>query len=445
MAGVQLTGLASGMDTDAIVKQLLAAESTSRTNLVLKQAATQARSDALKDVAAKLSSLKTAATALRSAGTWADVQTIESADSTKVAARTIAGAASGGHTVTVSGLARAAQSTFDYAVPGAAGSITVNGHDVALASGASLDDAVSAINSDEDAGVYAVNVGGRLAISSKTTGAASAATATGSMVSNGTTLAGADSAFTVDGVAYTRSTNVVTDALAGVELTLKGASTGTAVTVSTPGASPESIVNAAKGFVTAYNAVVDAIRQQTTEKRIPTAATTGDARKGSLFNDGGLNSVLSSLRLAISSAVPGVSSSLDQLSELGITTGTSTGGGTLNQDSIAGKLTLDTAVLRTKLDSDPSGVKKLLGGAAGTSGFAQKLEGVLEPLTQAGGVFAERTSSVASSLTSIAGSLTRFDERLASRETQLRRQFAALEVALQRNQDTLAKVTAQFA
>jgi flagellar hook-associated protein 2 len=444
MAGIQLTGIASGMDTEAVIAQLMSAESAPRTNLVLKQAAEQARSDALKDVSSKLSALKLATTALRSAGTWSDVQSIETADSTKVAARTIAGAASGGHTIAVTGLARAAQSTFDFTAPAADGSITVNGHAVALAAGASLDDAVSAINGDENAGVYAVNVGGRLALSSKTTGAASTATATGAMVANPTTLAGADSAFSIDGVGYTRSTNIVNDALPGVELTLKGATVGTEVTVSTPGADPDAVVNATKAFVTAYNTVVDAIRQQTTEKRVPNATTTGDARQGSLFNDSGLNGVLTSLRSTISSAVPGVSSALDQLAELGITTGATTGGGAVSQDSIAGKLTLDSAVLRTKLDTDPTGVKKLLGGVVGTDGFAQRLEGLLDPYTQAGGTFDARVTSSTAALATIADNLTRFDDRIASREDQLRKQFTALEVALQKNQDTLAQVTKQF-
>lgn len=444
MAGIQLTGLASGLDTDSIVSQLISAESGGKKKLTLQQAATQARNDALKDVSSKLSALKLATTTLRSAGTWGDVQSIESADTTKVAARTVAGASSGGHTITVTGLARAAQSTFDYAVPAAAGNITVNGHDVALAAGASLDDAVSAINADENAGVYAVNVGGRLAISSKTTGAASAATATGGMVSNGTTLGGADAVFSVDGVGYTRSSNVVTDTLAGVELTLKGLTGGTEVSVSTPRADPDAIVNAAKGFVSAYNAVVDAIRQQTTEKRVVDPKTTGDARQGSLFNDSGLNSTLSSLRSAVSTAVPGLSSAMDQLSELGITTGATTAGGTLNQDSIAGKLTLDSAVLRTKLDSDPTGVRKLLGASNGTSGFAQKLEGILEPLTQSGGVFDSRVAAVNDQLTQVKDSITRFDDRLSTHETQLRKQFAALELAMQKSQTTLASVQKAF-
>lgn len=445
MAGIALTGLASGLDTESIISQLIATEKVPRTAMTYRQAATQARSDALKDVAARLSSLKLAATALRSAGTWGDVQKIESADPSKVAVRTLAGAAPGGHTVAVTSLARAAQSTFDYTPPLLDGALVVNGQAIALSAGATLDDAVSAINSNDSAGVFAVNVGGKLTLSAKTTGAASAATAVGTMVANGTTLGGADASFSVDGTAYTRSSNVVSDAIAGVELTLKGPTTGTSLSVSAPGPDPDAVVNAAKAFVTAYNSVVDGIRQQTTEKPVKGPTSTTAARQGSLFNDNGLNGILTSLRGAISASVPGLAATMDQLSEIGISTGASTGAGALNQDAIAGKLTFDAGAFRAKLDSDPTAVKKLLGAAPGVDGFAQRMETLIDPLTQAGGTFDSRVGSVTSQLSSIADGLARFDDRIASHETLLRKQFAALEVALQKNQDTLARVQKQFA
>lgn len=444
MAGIQLTGMASGLDTDTIITQLLNAERQPRVNLQLKGAAAEAKSAALTDISGKLSALKLAATALRSAGTWGDVQSVDSGDPSKVAVRTVAGAAPGGHAVVVTGLARGAQSTFDYAPPATDGTLTVNGRAVALTAGASLDDAVSAINAVDGAGVYAVNVGGRLAISSKTTGAASTATATGAAVSNGTTLGGTDADFTVDGVRFTPPTNVVTTALPGVELTLKGVTTGVAVTVTSPGPSADAVVDATKGFVTAYNAVVDAIRSRTTEARIPTAATTVDARKGVLFNDVGLTNILSSLRRSVSATLPGLTSGLDQASELGVTTGVATGGTTLDQDAIAGKLKLDTGLLRAKLDSDPKGVQKLLGGGAATTGLAQSLEAVLEPLTQAGGTFTGRIDSVGATIATLKDGLARFDDRIAAHETALRKQFTALELAMQKSNDTLARVRAQF-
>lgn len=440
MAGIALTGLASGLDTESIITQLMSAESQPRVNMTYKQAAEQARSTGLQNIASKLSALKLAATTLRSAGTWGDAQSIESADTTKVAARTIAGAASGGHTIAVTGLARATQSMFDYTPPSADGTITVNGQSVAVAAGATIDDAVAAINGTDSAGVYAVNVGGRLALSSKATGAASAASASGTMLAGASTLAGSDSSFTVDGVPYTRSSNVVADAIAGVELTLKGATAGTEVTVSTPGPDPNAVVQAATSFVSAYNATVDAIRSQTTQTRVTNPASTSDAAQGALFNDTGLNGILSSLRSVVSTPIAGAPSALNQLAQLGITTGASTGSGTLSQDSIAGRLTLDSAALRTALSTNPDGVQKLLGATTGTDGVGQAIEGVLNPLTQAGGTMAGRLASSTAQLKNIADGLTKFDTRLSTKETLLRKQFSDLEVALQKNQDTLARV-----
>ncbi len=117
MAGIQMTGLASGLDTETIITQLLNTERQPRTALTLKGSAAEAKATALKDISAKLNALKLAATAMRSAGTWGDTQTAESGDAAKVAVRTVAGAAPGGHTVTVTGLARGAQSVFDFAPP----------------------------------------------------------------------------------------------------------------------------------------------------------------------------------------------------------------------------------------------------------------------------------------------------------------------------------------
>jgi len=426
MTGIQLTGLASGMDTEAIIQQLMAVEQQPRTRITLQQAAAQARQDALKDIQAKLNTLKLATTSLRSITTWGDVQSVESSDATTVAARAIAGAAPGGHTVAVTTLARAAQSTYDFTSQASASTLTVNGKNVDLAAGATIDDAVAAINATADVGVYAVNVGGRLAISSKTTGAASTADAAGAALSNGTTNAGVDAAFSVDGTSYTRASNVVSDVIAGVELTLKATTASgatTTVSVGPPGPDHDLVVKQVKAFIDAYNSAVDAIRSRTTEKPVANPTSTTDARKGALFGDLGLNDVLSSMRTSI------------DLSDLGISTGAGSGGAS-SADSLAGKLTLDETALRAKLDSDPSGVQARLGGVVGTDGFAQAFEATLTPWTQADGLFDQRVASGDADLRDLADALTRFDDRMTAKEDQLRKRFTALEQALARNQST---------
>ena len=69
MAGIQLSGLASGLDTASIIDSLMAVERQPRTRIEMRQASEQARRDGLKQVPTQLKSLQDAATALRSAGT----------------------------------------------------------------------------------------------------------------------------------------------------------------------------------------------------------------------------------------------------------------------------------------------------------------------------------------------------------------------------------------
>src|SRR5215212_4757442 len=110
--GIRLGGLASGMDTESIISQLMAIERQPRSRLERKQAAVQARQDALRDISTKLKSLKAAAQAMGSAGTWAPTQTVASSDSTRVGARASGSITPGTYDVSVQQVATTASRTF---------------------------------------------------------------------------------------------------------------------------------------------------------------------------------------------------------------------------------------------------------------------------------------------------------------------------------------------
>ena len=116
MAGsLALSGLASGIDTSAIIQQLMALESQGKTRLTTKQSQSQAREAGIKDVQAKLTALKTAADALGTASTWKSAQTADSSDATRVGATLLGGTAgAGGTTISVTALAAAAQHAYEY-------------------------------------------------------------------------------------------------------------------------------------------------------------------------------------------------------------------------------------------------------------------------------------------------------------------------------------------
>src|SRR5262245_13094040 len=104
-------GLASGLDTNSIIDQLMSIEQQPKVRLQQKQVVEQARQSVLKDVQTRLRNLSLQVASLRDPGTWNDVQTVDSTDTTKVTATRTGGAAAGGYSLQIVSLARAAQMT----------------------------------------------------------------------------------------------------------------------------------------------------------------------------------------------------------------------------------------------------------------------------------------------------------------------------------------------
>src|SRR3954454_21001128 len=146
MAGIQLTGLSSGLDTEGMITQLMAIERQPRDKLSLKQTALHARQDRLSSIFDKLKSLKTAADALASVSTWTATQTVAVSDATDASVRLTGGAGPGTYTVNATRLASAEQRTYTYAPSSATKTLTLNGKNLTVASNSTLDTVVSQIN-----------------------------------------------------------------------------------------------------------------------------------------------------------------------------------------------------------------------------------------------------------------------------------------------------------
>jgi flagellar hook-associated protein 2 len=443
MAGIQIGGIASGMDTESIITQLMSIESAPRTRAARQQVTVQARQDALRQIDTKLTNLKLAAGDLRSASIWTPTQAIASGDESVLTARQVTGAAPGGYTVNVVSLASADSRTYQWTAGG--GSLTIDYKSAGSAqsktfdlTGKSLDDAVSTINADDSAPVWAVNVGGKLSLSRRDTGdhANWGFDASGPAIGAQTASRdGSNASYTVagDATAYTSHTNVATDGLPGVELTFKSTGTST-VTVSTPAANPNDVATKLKAFVSAYNDAVDLVRSKLTEKRVVNPQNDDDAKLGALFGDDSLDSVLTSMRQAISSA---------GLGALGVSVAT-TGSGT-SPDALAGKLTFNQATFDTAWAAGPAGVKATL-GSPDAHGFGQSFESVLDPITRSGdGLMDQRVSDAGSELTYIKDSLATMDLRLQTKESLLRKQFTAMEQAIAASQSASSSLAGQLA
>jgi flagellar hook-associated protein 2 len=162
-------------------------------------------------------------------------------------------------------------------------------------------------------------------------------------------VAAQNAALTIDGIAITKSGNVVADAIQGVTLTLSKTNVGTPATL-TVAASAEAGAKAVDAFVKAYNDVHKTIGSMT---RYDTAT-----RKGSvLTGDATVRAVQSKLRAIVGGAIAGGSGAAGEiatLAQVGIKT------------AADGTLTLHSAKLNAVLASDPASVQRLF-AAVGTA------------------------------------------------------------------------------
>jgi flagellar hook-associated protein 2 len=460
MAGLSLSGLASGVDTAGIVEQLMALERQSLTKIGYRRAAVTGGQDALTEVASRLASLKDAALALSSDSTWAQKQTAESSDPARVAVSMLAGAGIGGQSIHVDRLASSAQRRFNVNGLDAEGKTTsattlslayadgTSAVTIDLEAGATKQQIADAINARTSGPAVAAVVNGpdgeHLVLSARKTGEDSDFTvgSTNAVLGEDGTFArltGDDlqAAFRVGaGAQQLWHSNVIEHAIPGVRLTLKGVtSSAVNVTVSENTLDRDGIKSKVKAFVDAYNAVVDTTRGKLTEQATRNPTSDFQAARGQLFGDSGLSAMLSHLRQDMAEVVS--ATGINDLGDLGIAIPKATG--TSSAAAKAGKLELDDAKLNAALDGDFTAVKSFL------ATFSTDMEAFVKGQTGGTGIIDERLKSGDRQTKRIQDQIERTTERLDAREKRLKAQFAAMELALQNSQTQGAWLQSQLA
>jgi flagellar hook-associated protein 2 len=445
-----ISGLASGLDTASIISSLMTIEQRPQARIQQKLVVEQARQSALKDVLTQLNTLKSSYQSITDPAAWVDGQSVSSTDDAHVSGVRTAGAAAGAYAISISQLARANQYTASGATTATADDVlhlTVGGAttDVPIAAGDTLDAIAQKIQGVSNTPVYASVVGGQLVISDRSTGTAAAIS---SITTDGTsgltfgeTRSAQDAVFTVDGVAHTSGSNVVTDAIAGMTLTLKGQTSSTAtITIGTPMVDTTALQQKMAAFVTQYNTTISSILGKLNEPVVANPQNDADRAKGVLNGDSSLEGLLSTIRNSFSDLVSGHPAGMQSLAQVGISTGATTGAGSLNNDSIDGKLVFDAGAFSTAVNSDLNGVKALFTnatGSYGSEGLAQRLNGILNPWTagsSSNGLLNTRIDGEAATITSLQADSAAWTPRLAIKQQMLQAQFAAMETALSQAQ-----------
>src|SRR3954466_7698675 len=114
-----ISGLSSGIDTATIIDQLMAIERQPQTRLKNQVTISAARKTVLSDIQTRLKNLQLAAQDLKSVTLWADKQTVDVSDTTKLTASTTSSVGTGSYTVSVTSLARGAQRWYSFSSPNA--------------------------------------------------------------------------------------------------------------------------------------------------------------------------------------------------------------------------------------------------------------------------------------------------------------------------------------
>ena len=150
-------------------------------------------------------------------------------------------------------------------------------------------------------------------------------------------VAGTDSAFTVDGISMTRSSNSVDDLFDGFTLDLKKTS-GTAIRVSSE-VDLSSVQTLVEGYVGTYNEVMESLKAMGANDQVD------PENDGALIGDSTLREIMRELREMSSTAIGGYDGGPYYLSYLGVAT---------ERD---GSLSFDRTKLETQFKSKPETVR----------------------------------------------------------------------------------------
>lgn len=276
-------------------------------------------------------------------------------------------------------------------------------------------------------------------------------------VKSTTRIAGEDAKVKINGIEYKFKSNSFT--FDGIDFTIKNANPGSPITVNTK-TDEDSIFNLIKGFVDTYNDVIDKINKKISEPKyrsykplldeekeaLPEKTAEkleGMAKSGILLRDPILKAGLDQMRYAISSPlkVTGVNERFDTLSEIGV--GGPPSGKYAYQEN--GKLYIDETKLREAIRNNGEDVLKLFTNFSNSndpdtkfseSGVAERLYSqltkVMDKVTkEAGSAFAAfDDSAISRSIKDTDKEIDRWEDRLKMIEDRYWKQFTAMEKAM---------------
>lgn len=457
----------SGIDVNSIVSQLMTVEQRPLTVLKTKEAGFQAKISALGSLKSVVSALQTAAGNLVPVtGTTAtqkfSVFKTTVGDATIASATSSSSAVAGTYSLEVNQLAKQhsiATSTVATPFSGTDGTLTTGGTltirldaqagsatpskttDVTIADGATPEAIRDAINK-ASAGVSAVVINGtagqQLLLTGDTAGSNQFIKLSGvaglaydpnlppSPLTDpfAQSQAAQGSAFKLNGIAATATTNTVTTAIDGITLTLlKGpeapaTSLSTTLTISKDNSSLTTGVTALVKAFNDFNTTATSLGNYNATTKVAAVLNGDSTLRGA---QAAFQTWLGKVPAELSTAT------LQHLSDIGVS---------LQKD---GKLTVDSTKLSAAIASDFTGVANLV------SAYGSAFKAAADGLVAAGGLIAARSDGLSASIVSLGKQSDVITQRLTEIEKRYRSQFTALDVLLTGMSKTSDYLTQQLA
>jgi flagellar hook-associated protein 2 len=425
---IQFSGLASGMDTDSIVKQLMNLERAPITRMQGDQTWLNNKLTAYQEFDTKLQGLLGNVRTMASESQYNQYQATAASSEFFSASASESALANTSYQVEVVSLAQVQKSYtagFSSSSEQAFGTgeltITVDGVDHSITideTNNSLTGIMQAIN-DADIGVQSaiINDGSenphRLTFTGDNVATAFTIDSSGLTGGSGQTLgaisesqAASQAHIRVDNIDIYGDNNTIADAIPGVTLDLVKAEEGTTTKVDIA-ISNDAIRTNINAFIGAYNEVVSFVTGQ---------STFGDDTPGVLGGDSGLANIKRRLQNMLTTNVA-TGGTITSLSQLGLET---------QKD---GQLSLDATRLSAAIDTDLDSLTTLLAGNGDDiGGIGTMMQDYLGSLTSpTDGLLAGRKKSIETNMARIDKQINLTESRLEKREETMRRQFSAME------------------
>ena len=468
MAGkLAIGGIISGFDTDSMVKAIMNEERLPLTKLESQKTTLNARSQAWRELNTRIYKLKDAAYNLQSFVTFRAHKVTVSDEDKLSATVSSEEALLSSYQLNVKSLAKAhsvASAKIDETTAFVGGKIqiSINGESTEIElnpEGATNEEKLNSLARQINAAKAGVNASViklaeneyKLYLAGKETGEANGMVLTdvgtdrvfrdlGVLDESGMfanqVQAATDAEIEVNGDTFDtvkRSSNQITDLFPGVNLTLKEEGV---VTLGVE-LDQEKIVETVKGFIDAYNSVMDFVNQH---KTFSYNEATKAGTKGILFGDSALMNVEAKIKAYMYQTVEGVDQSVGLLSLIGIK------GASGVEGAKSGRLEFDEELFKSKLDSSFDDILKLFGVNTDESkGIFTRLHNDLFEWTSSDGVLKTKTDTIQGQINFIDEQLASMEERLVKREEYYYAKFAAMEKAMATMQAQSSWLGAQLA